>query len=316
MLAGGLALALVIPLSASAQSPRGGRAVVFDGPVVVAEQERLGSLVVFEGPTRVNGTVTGDVVALGGDVDVAGQVGGDVVALSGAVDLEPTARVGGDVRAAQGATAADGAMVSGTIRALEAERAGPLVGILGWLGSWLMMTIAVALLALLLYWLVPQRTKDAAYETARAEPWSSLGVGAVVSFGLPFLAVLAMITVIGIPIGIATLFASVLLAFIGFVICGFMIGRLIAERSARAAGWGDIAKLFVGLAILCALALVPVIGAAVWIVASCLGVGAAVMTAWRTQRPRVTPPQRAPAPPREPEPTREPAPPLQHPAGA
>jgi len=313
---GWLALALVVPVSASAQAGADGRAVFFEGPVVVAEHDRIGSLVSFEGPTRVNGVVTGDVVALGGDVGVTGQVGGDVVALSGKVALAPSARVGGDVRAAEGASIAEGAVVSGTIGTLEAERAGSFPAILGWLGSWLLMTLAVGLLALLLYWLVPQRTKEAAYETARFEPWPSLGVGALVSFGLPLLAVLAMITIIGIPIGIATLFASVVLAFVGFVICGFVIGRLIAERRPRAAGWSAALQLFVGLAILCALALIPVVGTVVWIVASCLGIGAAVMAAVRTQRPRTARPRRAPAPPPEATPEHRGPPPLQHPAGA
>src|SRR5690606_29897651 len=101
-----------------------GHAVVFGGPVVVREDQHLNALVVFDGPTRVDGTVAGDVVALDGDVDVAGEVGGDLVALDGAVRLERTARIGGDVRAAEGAVLADGAEVSGTIATVEAERAG------------------------------------------------------------------------------------------------------------------------------------------------------------------------------------------------
>lgn len=313
----GLALAWLVPLSASAQAGGEGRAVFFEGPVVLAEEDRVGSLVTFEGPTRVNGVVTGDVVALGGDVGVTGRVGGDVVALSGNVALAPSARVGGDVRAAEGTSVAEGAVVSGTIGTLEAERAGAAPGILGWLGSWLLMTLGVGLLALLLHWLVPQRAKESAYEAARLEPWPSLGVGALVFFGLPILAVLASITVIGIPIGIATLFASVLLAFTGFVICAFVIGRVIAERSPRAAGWGALLRLVVGLAILCGLALIPVVGTVVWIVASCLGIGAAVMAAVRTQRPRAARDRRAPAPPPEPltTPEQHPAPPL-HPSGA
>ncbi len=307
--AAALASALVVPVSASAQAG-GDRAVFFEGPVVLGPQDRVGSLVTFEGPTRVDGVVTGNVVALGGDVGVTGRVGGDVVALSGNVALAPSARVGGDVRAAEGTSVAEGAVVRGTIGTLEAGRAEVVPGILGWLVSWLLMTLAVGLLALLLHWLVPQRAKDSTYEAARREPWPSLGVGVLVLFGLPILAVLALITVIGIPIGIATLFASAVLAFTGFVIAAFVIGRMIAERSARAARWGALLQLIVGLALLSGLALIPVIGTVVWLVAASLGGGAAVMAAVRTQRPR-----RAPRARREPAPQQpEAAPPPEHPA--
>jgi len=311
--------ALLIPLGARAQvAPRfdgAGSAVFFEGPVVVPRGQRVESLVVFEGPTRVDGAVSGDVVALAGNVDVAGQVGGDVVALAGGVQLEPGARVGGDVRAAEGATLAEGAQVSGTVATVEAERAGPEAGILGWLGSWLLMTLGAVLLGLLLHWLVPQRAKDATYTTARTDLWRSLGVGVLIAIGLPLIGVLAMLTVIGIPIGVAILFASVLLAFVGFVVGGFVLGRSLSERSRRGAGWSSLAWMFVGLAILCALALVPVIGNAVWIVASCLGVGAATLAAWRSQRPRVERAPRAPSPTR-PEPPPAGPPFEQHPAGA
>lgn len=311
--AAAIALALCIPMGASAQTGLDGRAVFFEGPVVVPRGEHLSELVVFEGPTRVNGAVSGDVVALGGDVDVVGRVGGDVVALSGAVRLGPSARVGGDVRGAQGTSMADGAQVGGTVRAIEAERVGLGAPILGWLGGWLLMTLAAGLLALLLHWLVPQRAKDATYTTARTDPWKSLGVGALIAVGLPLVALLAMITVIGIPIGIATLLASALLAFLGFVVGGFVFGRAIAERSRRGARWSALASGIVGIAILCALALIPVIGTLVWIVASCIGVGAATLAVWRTQRPRVRRPTPAP---RRPEPPPHATPPLEHPAGA
>lgn len=258
----------------------------FDGPAVVADRDRVRSVVAFEGPTRVDGAVIEDVIALGGDVDVAGQVGGDVVALNGAVRLEPTARVGGDVQSAGRTLVSEGAIVSGAIRPLEADGNRADAGILGWIASWLAMTFSSALLVLLLHWLVPPRVQEATWRTARTEPWPSVGVGAAVAIGLPFVAVIAMITIFGIPLGVGLLMAAGLLAFAGFVVGAFVLGRAMAERSPRVARWRPLAQVLAALAILCALTLIPGIGTVVWIAASLLGTGAAVLAAWRSRHPR------------------------------
>lgn len=310
-------LAALAPLpSAAAQTAIEKQAVFFEGPVVLPESARVETLVAFEGPTRVNGVVQRDVIAIDGDVDVAGHVGGDVIAMDGLVRLAPSARVGGDLLSASPPSVAEGAQVGGAIRTFEATRDDG-AGVLGWFLSWLGMVVLASLLAFLLHFFVPARTKKMTYRTARTDPWRSLGVGALIAVALPLLALLAIVTVIGIPVGIVLFLVAGLVAFFGFVVGGFILGGAIAERSHRGATWSPLAWIFIGVAILSALTLVPVLGTLVWIAASLYGVGAAALTGWNARQTRLgrtptTP--RAPEPPPEPTTTRGPI--EQQPAGA
>lgn len=320
--AAAIALVLLVSPSVHAQDGRADQddhAVVFRGAAKVPEGRTIDSIVVFQGPTRVDGTVIHDVVALRGDVYVKGTVGGDVVALGGVPHLASSAHVDGDVVSSKPAMIARGAHVSGAVRAVGAHGAawgGWVVYLLTWLG----MTISAGLLALLLGWLVPARASDALYRTARSDPGVSLGVGVLIAIVLPVLAIAAMLTIVGIPLGVAVLFALVLLAFAGFVASGWVLGRAITHRRARATReetWGTrIGDVLLGVAILSAVSLIPVIGNLIWIGASFLGIGAAALAAYRARRKPLGPPaERAP---REPEPrTFEPPPyPEERPAGA
>ena len=303
----------------SARAQTEDEAVVFHGPAVVARGHTVESLVVFEGPTRVDGTVTEDVVALGGDVYVTGVVGGDVVALGGVPHVASSARIGGDIVSSRTPAIAHGASVNGHVRQPSHQDGGAWSALLAYFLSWLGMAISVGVLALLLGWLVPPQARDTLYRTARAEPGASLGVGLLITLGLPLLAVAAMLTVVGIPLGVAVLLALVLVALAGFVATGWVIGRAIAERTQRPheelrarLGW-----VLLGVGLLSAAALIPFVGGLVWVAASALGTGAAALAIYRSRRPRVEPPGERARPAAEEEPTFEPPPyPEERPAGA
>lgn len=170
--------------------------------------------------------------------------------------------------------------------------------------AWLGMTVAAGLLALLLVWLVPERSREAVYSAARREPGSSVGAGLLLAIALPLLGLALILTVIGSPLGLAVWVGALLLAFVGFVAGAFVFGRWLAERrpGQRLSG---VAWLFVALAILCALSLIPVLGAFVWMVASIYGAGAIAVALYRGRTAQLERERRArPGPPpaeREPE---------------
>lgn len=296
-----LAATLAVPLSVSAQHTRDG-AYVVRGPLRVPASDVTGSVVSLEGPVRVDGVVVGDAVAVGGDVTVTGTVSGDVVALSGDVRLGPSAQVGGNLVSPREPIVARGAQVRGAVQSIGAvERAGRGLDAVGYVLGWLGMTTAAILLALLLHWLVPRRARDGVLASARREPGKAVGVGLLVAIVLPVIALAAMITIIGIPVGVALFVAAGFLAFVGFVTSGWVLGRYLASRSTRERD--PLVWMVIGVGLLCAVALIPVAGSLVWIAAAMYGVGAIALSLYesrRERRPAEPVPTRAtpPTPPR------------------
>lgn len=135
---------------------------------------------------------------------------------------------------------------------------------------------------LLLYMLAP-RALDAARAAARERTAGAVGWGLLIFFGVPILAVLAFLTLVGIPLAIALLLAVFPLYVLGYVTSAWLLGvRLVAGR--------PVLGFLAGWAILRVLALVPVLGGLVWFGATVFGLGALGAAAWRARRgPTVAP---------------------------
>ena len=85
---------------------------------------------------------------------------------------------------------------------------------------------------------------------------------------LPIVAVLLLVTIVGIPLGLFLLFGLGLVYSIGYVVGGLALGRLAREGAdlsylAFLAGWGALRVL----------ALVPFLGGIAWLVGTVLGLG-------------------------------------------
>ena len=107
------------------------------------------------------------------------------------------------------------------------------------------------------------------------------GTGALVLIATPVLCVVAILTLIGAPLGIAT-FAVWLAALYaaGIVISGY-VGRLLLPRAG-----GHAVPLLLGLLLLVALSDAPFIGGPVRLVAGILGLGMIaqwIQTLWRSR---------------------------------
>jgi hypothetical protein len=279
--------------AASGGRLRADRRISVTGGVVVAQNETINGPVVSvdgsatingvvnddvyvgSGDVRVNGRVTGDVFVADGDAIISGRVGGDVVSALGRVVVHDGAHVGGDVVSRRPADVASGT-VSGDVRRfnLGSVLRGSIITFLIFL--WLAVTVSVAILGLLFVLLFP-RGADASHEAGRRF-WLSLGWGALVGIVGPILAVLVLVTIVGIPLGVGTLAALDVLAPLGYVVASLSLGR----RMIKGTGTGPrIGAFFAGFGILRAAALLPAIGVAVWFVACLYGLGALTIAAWR-----------------------------------
>jgi len=273
--------------------------IVFTGDVIVPRGLTVGEVVVVLGTVTVLGSVEGDVIVLEGPVTISGRVAGDVVAIDGRVRLQPSAQIGGGVLAGSTVEVEEGAEVGREIReGVRISLAGP-VAALGALLTPLAMAVSTLLLMLVLMLLAP-RGVDRLGTVVRTAPFVSAGWGLLLAVLVPVLAVAAVATILGLPLGLAVLLGSGLLFLLGFVAASWGVGRAIVPGSRRGA-------LFAGWGIGAVVGLVPLLNVAMWALGSIFGLGLLAVATWRArgtgkhrlggvppETARETPPQSAP----------------------
>ncbi len=305
-------VAFAAPAGAGREGPtHGDRRISVTGGVVVAAGEVVdGEVISIDGPVRISGTVNDDVFVGDGDLTIRGEVNGDVLVVHG--DALVTGRLDGDIVALDGRiTVRDGASVTGSVKSRRAPDVAPgtVQGdvkklniknlwagfmILFLIYLWIAVTLAVALLGLLFVLLFP-RAADAT-ATAGRRFWPSVGWGALIGIVGPILAVLVLVTIIGIPLGLGMFSALNVLAPLGYVASSLILGRCMVKRASTG---GRIGAFFAGFGILRAVALIPGIGTIAWFLVCVYGLGALAQAAWRAGRvaPGSTPSDPPPAPP-------------------
>jgi hypothetical protein len=277
-------VALLAALVLATPAHAGDDQVVITGDVEVPRGETVGDIVVIDGSVRIQGRVTGDVIAISAPVRINGPVEGEVVTIAERVFIGPGGRVDGDVSYGDKdpVITVPGAVGGKTEKLDFDEFISPLGIFAAWIALWLAMSISTLLLGLALLWLAP-RSLEAAREVARTSTGPAIGIGLAVFFGLPAVALLLMITLLGLPLGIALLLALLPIYAVAYATSAFMLGRAIVKPPtsrflAFLAGWG----------ILRVIALVPGLGLLAWLAATVFGLGALGIALWRSRRDPAT----------------------------
>jgi hypothetical protein len=284
-----IVLTLGLAAPAWAQDGRSPEAfVVLSGRADVPVGRQVGDLVVLHGSSTVDGTVDGSLTAFDAPVTISGRVNGDVVVFNGRVELRSGANVSGDVVSQQAPVLASGATIGGTSSRLQTRTNWEGFGWVGRLGWWLAVSVSTLVVGLVLVWLAG-RGASRILEAGRTRIGPSIGLGLVVFFGLPLLAVIALVTVVGIPLGVGLLAALLLIYALGYGAGAWVLGRSIVRGSTS---W--VVAFLAGWAILRVVALVPILGGLVWFAAVVVGLGALALAIWRARSDRqVTAPRQA-----------------------
>jgi Polymer-forming cytoskeletal len=273
-----LALMLGLAAPAWAQTSQASEAfVVLSGRADVPEGQQVGDLVVFHGSADVAGTVEGSLTAFDAPVTISGRVNGDVVVFNGRVELQSGANVTGDVVSQQAPVVASGATIGGTSKRLQTNTNWEGFGWAGKLAWWLAVSVSTLVVGLVLVWLVGPGAARI-LEAGRTRIGPSIGLGLLLFFGLPLLAVIALVTVVGIPLGIGLLAALLLIYALGYSASGWILGRSILRGPIS---W--FLAFLVGWGILRVVALVPILGGLAWFAAVVFGLGALAVAIWRTR---------------------------------
>lgn len=276
----------IVPATAQAQEDRRGddAFVVLTGRAEVPEGRTVDTVVIFNGPAIVDGTVREEVVVFNGSVTVSGRVDEDIVAFNGRVTIQSGAEVSGDIVSRRGVVVEDGATVEGDIRE-DVTRLfdGPFHFLRGRFFWWLAVSISILLLGIVLLLLGP-RFLDAVHHSWRAAIGRSIGLGIALFLGLPLLALLSMVTLVGIPFGFGLLMALFAIYTMGYTTSVWILGRqLVKPPSSR------FVAFLAGWAIFRLLALVPILAGIVWFAAAVFGLGVLLIVAWRSRAPATIP---------------------------
>ncbi len=222
----------------------------------------VGSVVVEPGQV-----VDGDLTVIFGDATIAGVVEGNVNVVGGTIDQRPGGLVTGHVN-----------QVGGTVTEAVVPWApgdatyGPLVPDhrLVWRLSW-------NLLALVVFLIFPLRTRMVLDRLER-HPGLSLTAGLLGCIAIIPLAVLLAITILLIPLILLEFVFVLASAFLGTAALALLIGRRLCELVSPATTPSPLVAFLVGIALITAAELVPVVGTLVLMLVGLIGLGATILS--------------------------------------
>jgi hypothetical protein len=272
--------------------------MAFNGDITVPDGQTADTVVVTSGTATIQGDVQ-TLFVFDGTAVLEGARLETVVVTGGTLSIDGATVVTGDVRTLNSTVTRDpAATIGGTVRTMETDLAAA-IGVIAPAVFLFMLGIGlVTLVAGLALAALGARQVRTAETLISKEPLETFLFGLAGLFLIPLVAILAMVTIIGVPLGLAILFMVwPAAAFIGYLVAGIWIGEFVLNRGVVP---GPAERPYLaavaGILILWLISFIPFVGA----IASLFGFGAVLLVAWRTLRrpsatqPMVTPPATQP----------------------
>lgn len=278
--------------------------VVLASSSAMAQTVPVGSIanrdiIAFDREVKIEGEVRGDVILVGGSLDLGGRVQGDVVTVGSKVTFQSGAMIMGDLVTVGGESAGSETVNVGgeaIVRGQSDGRGlGPFAQPLSVLSYALQLSLLfVWLVVTIVLMLVSGREVRSASLELRASPLHTftLGLVAITSLVLTLVVLSYLIPYgVGIPLMIAVAILAIFAKAFGMIAVFHAIGSLLFGAKTReqleSRRWlrGDLALAIVGLLILGAVRLIPVVGIIIWMLASVFGIGAALATKFGRREP-------------------------------
>jgi hypothetical protein len=271
--------------------------MAFNGDVTVARGDTVDAVVVTRGTATIRGTVR-SLVVFDGQAVLEGARVESVFTIGGRLSVDASTIVSGDVRTLDTTVAADpGATIGGSISSLDRDLIAATAVLAPALVLFALGFAVVTVVAGLALAALGARQVRTAEGLMSREPGLTLVAGLAGLVVLPAVAILAMITVVGAPLGLAILLVVwPAAAYAGYLVAGIWLGEWLLYRGGTHRPERPYMAAVVGLVVLQLVTLIPFVGA----IASLFGFGAVLLMAWRTfrqptaARPIVAPPARQP----------------------
>ncbi|HSE61838.1 MAG TPA: polymer-forming cytoskeletal protein [Candidatus Saccharimonadales bacterium] len=237
--------------------------------------------------TRLSGHVGRDVIGGGQDGIFDATIDRNVHGEFENVALGSKAKIGGDFtyRSPDVAQVADGASVAGQTKYIAAEPRTRTDDSQTKLGSTLFGFGSLLLIGLAAIFITP-RWFDAVGASVRNRPFASFTYGAAILFGLPIVAGLLTVTLIGLPLAIMMLLVWGAALIGAMTITTYAVGWMVVEKLAWPNRGQRIASLLIGLLIMALIGLIPIIGGIAIFAALLFGLGSIAATLVTRLRPR------------------------------
>jgi hypothetical protein len=269
----------------SIDAPVDGDLILAGGDVTLGRETHVsGRGWITGGIVRVNGQIDRELRIAGGDVQLRGELREPVHVVAERLHVAADARILGPITY-EGPHPLDlspGAIVTGPITyrqigAGEARRARWPKG-----ASSVLFTAHLFLAGLMLLLAVPRLTTSAS-DTLRVRPGQSLLVGLVLLVTLPFVAVLLVISVLGLPAGLAIGALYLVALFLGLLTTAFFVGHAearLVDEAPTTKGRRTLA-LLAGVLTLAVLRSFPFVGTWVVFLSVVFGLGALALWLYR-----------------------------------
>ena len=284
-----LTIALALPaLAADGELPHSGRVLmVAGGDITVPAGDQADAVLVFDGDATIRGEVNA-VAVFDGTVRLEGATVEEVFIAGGRAEIDATSTVLNDVRTLDSSVEAAPGTIGGAIKGLDADLVAGGFALAGFLAViWVGAAIALILAAVVLAGIASRQVR-AATRLIRTDTGTTLLAGLAGLVVPPILAVLAFVTVVGIPLGLGILLGLwPTLAFVGYLVGAIWLGEVIVGqlRGGPSEGRPYFAALL-GVVVLLVVGIVPVFGGLFSAVVSFLGLGAVILLTWRVFRGR------------------------------
>jgi hypothetical protein len=262
-------------------------AVVKRNALIFGNSVHIGPDAVITGDTHiyasrivVDGTLAGPATLAGEQVIIHGQLADKSTITAGALGLgaDSVIRANTDVYSPSHVTAEPGATGTENITIHQEEQlnTGAAKAAVEEISDWLVETFFFLLIGILLILIWPRMFERVVHAMQQA-PGATWAKGALVFFVTPFAIILLCITLIGIPLAIAGLFAYGLALILGHLFTGMYVGyQLVNEKRFLHKTKQDLAYFVVGFFILSLASGVPYVGWLVSLLAAIWGVGGLV----------------------------------------
>lgn len=284
-----------------------GDLVITGGNIIIDRSVTVGAILGAGGDARVHGNVLGNVKGGFGKLVLNGDVGRDFDCRAGNMTLNGSIR-GRSILAAQSINLGNNASFLNDIRYWTARgemdfskhiRNGkavydPSLRIRESQWYYLGMTsflaflwyIGTAFLMILIIQYLFSSTMKKAADASSAHPVKSFGLGLSLVIGLPVAAVVAFITLIGVPVGLLLLIAFVIIVLLATVISATVVANRINNFYGK--GWNNWHVSFAALGVFILLKLVFMIPFAGWLamlLIVCMALGSILLSIrWRKNK--------------------------------
>jgi cytoskeletal protein CcmA (bactofilin family) len=265
-----------------------GKNVMWFGDVVTVESTAKvgGSVTMFGDSLAIDGHLGRDILFFGTEINVNGAVEGGIREKGHTLIIGANAQVGGPIHfeGDKPAEVSPSAKLASPVefKKMEHRKEYRDSSYYIWQVIW---ASAYILFGLVLFALMPNFSEEAVKATEQYG--AAAGLGILVGCGLPIAALIACVTVVGLFIGISTLFLWYAALHFGQIVVAALIGQWLMGRTQEI--WPLVGRMVVGFVLLRLCTMIPHVGWVFKYGAAFWGIGAISLVVYRRLQPVIAP---------------------------